>query len=83
MTANSENTPHVFIASYYSLSSHLVELISPFISAVNGGGTLVYMMRQRTRELRDIVSLVVDKISREEQPLRYIAQANNSYNPAH
>lgn len=68
MMAESENIPCVFIASYYSLSSPLVELISAFISAVNEGGTLVYMMRQQTRELRGIVSLVVDKISREEQP---------------
>lgn len=42
---------------------------------------MVYTMRQWTRELRDIVSLVVDKFSQEEQPLMYIAQGDVSYHP--
>ena len=67
--------PQEIITSHYSSSFHLVELIGTFISVVNRRATFVCMMRRRTRKLRNIVSIVGNKIGWEEQSLRYTAQA--------
>lgn len=63
----------------------LRQLIGTFtgISVANKKVTLGYTLWRRTQELRGIISLVVDSMSREEWPSRYIAQADDTYDLAH